>query len=179
MNNKGFTIVETLIAITILMIAISGPLVVASKGLTGSIIARDQMIASYLAEESMDTIKNMRDNNVSQGSSWLTGFSVSSTCNVGHTVCDASAIDSPALLTASGSAYPLVLLTDGYYSHNTGTSGARATIFSRYFYFTAPGSASACSEASNECSVQVIVSWTEGTVPYQVALSSELFNIGR
>jgi Tfp pilus assembly protein PilV len=53
-NNSGFTIVETLVAITILMIAIAGPLTIAQKGLTASTYARDQMIASFLAQDGLE-----------------------------------------------------------------------------------------------------------------------------
>ena len=45
-SQKGFTIIETLIAITVLMIAVAGPLSVASKGLLSAQISKDQMIAS-------------------------------------------------------------------------------------------------------------------------------------
>jgi Tfp pilus assembly protein PilV len=62
--SRGFTIIETLVAVTILMIAVAGPLVVASKGLNAALYARDQVIASYLAQESMEAIKNQRDNNI-------------------------------------------------------------------------------------------------------------------
>ncbi|MEK7184741.1 MAG: prepilin-type N-terminal cleavage/methylation domain-containing protein [Patescibacteria group bacterium] len=58
MQNGGFTIIETLVAITILMISIAGPLTIAQKGLTASIYARDQITASYLSQELMEKIKN-------------------------------------------------------------------------------------------------------------------------
>jgi Tfp pilus assembly protein PilV len=57
-NQKGFTIVETLVAVTILMISIAGPLTVANKGLLAAINAKDQMIASYLAQDAMEYVKN-------------------------------------------------------------------------------------------------------------------------
>lgn len=177
--NKGFTIIETLVAITILMIAISGPLVVANKGTTGAITARDSMIASYLAQESMETIKNLRDNNIATAASWLNGFSVGSVCNAANKPCDASALDSPAILNNLTTPYPLVLVPNGYYSHNTATAGAVSTKFSRYFYLSAPGGATPCIEASSECTATVIVSWNEGVVPYNVTISSELVNAQR
>src|ERR1035437_7381734 len=62
-NSSGFTLVETLVAIAILMIAIAGPLTVAEKGLSASIYARDQLMASYLAQDAMESIKNIVDSN--------------------------------------------------------------------------------------------------------------------
>jgi type II secretory pathway pseudopilin PulG len=58
----GFTLIETLVAISILMIAIAGPLTVANKAYTASINAREQSVAMYLAQESMEYINNMKDN---------------------------------------------------------------------------------------------------------------------
>jgi len=60
--NKGFTIIETLVAITILMIAIAGPLTVATKGYTSSLDAKNQSIAINLAQEGLEYLNNQKDN---------------------------------------------------------------------------------------------------------------------
>src|SRR6185369_6180494 len=79
-THSGFTIIETLVAIAILMIAIAGPLTVAQKGLTSSIYARDQMIASYLAQDAIEYVKNVRDSDKLAGQGWLSSFD----SNSGH-----------------------------------------------------------------------------------------------
>ncbi len=61
MNIKGFTIIETLIAVAILMIAIVGPLTIAHRGLIAAITAREQITANYLAQDAMEYLKNIRD----------------------------------------------------------------------------------------------------------------------
>jgi type II secretory pathway pseudopilin PulG len=72
-NKKGFTIVETLVAISVLMIAVAGPLVVANKSLTAALYAKDQMFASYLAQEGVEYLRNVKDNNIANavGGGWL------------------------------------------------------------------------------------------------------------
>ena len=45
-RSSGFTLIETLVAIAILMIAIAGPLTVAEKGLTATYYSRNQLIGS-------------------------------------------------------------------------------------------------------------------------------------
>lgn len=164
-KNKGFTIIETLIAITILMIAIAGPLVVASKGLTGALASRDQMIASNLAQESMETVKNKRDNNLAASANWLNTISM---CTPANTPCDASSFDSSIITTGTST---LSIATNSNYSHTSGS----ATLFKRSFHLNLPGNpASACLTTSTECIVTVVVDWNEGTVPYEVSLSSNL-----
>lgn len=60
-TKKAFTMVETLVAIAVLMIAIAGPLVVANKGLVAATYSKDQAIATFLAQELMEYIRNKKD----------------------------------------------------------------------------------------------------------------------
>ncbi|MGB8815632.1 MAG: hypothetical protein WCC74_00095 [Minisyncoccia bacterium] len=77
----GFTLVEALVAISILMMAVTGPMVVAQKGLVSAISSKDQMIAAFLAQDAIEYIKNVRDINGVQaegsktpGTDWLGQF---------------------------------------------------------------------------------------------------------
>src|SRR4051812_29896076 len=72
---KGFTLVEAMVAISILSLAVTGPLVIAQKGIGSAIYARDQVTASYLAQEGVEYVRNVRDTNRIAGSPWLTGLS--------------------------------------------------------------------------------------------------------
>lgn len=60
LNNKGFTLIETLVAVSILMISVAGPLTIAQRSLHAAITARDQVTASFLAQDMMEQIKNDR-----------------------------------------------------------------------------------------------------------------------
>jgi len=61
--NDGFTLIETLVAIAILVAAITGPLTLASQSLFSAFVARDQMIASFLAQDAIEFIRYKRDTN--------------------------------------------------------------------------------------------------------------------
>jgi prepilin-type N-terminal cleavage/methylation domain-containing protein len=74
-GNRGFTLVEAMVAISILSLAVTGPLVIAQKGLGSAIYAKDQIIAAYLAQEAVEYVRNTRDTNRITGSAWLTGLS--------------------------------------------------------------------------------------------------------
>ena len=70
-------------AITILMVSIVGPLTIASKGLVAAVGSRDQVIASYIAQDALEYIKNMRDDAllVNSSTGWGTFLSNFSTAN--------------------------------------------------------------------------------------------------
>lgn len=59
--DKGFTLVETLVAVSIFTISILGLLVVLSQGISNTNYAKTKIIASYLAQEGVEYIRNMRD----------------------------------------------------------------------------------------------------------------------
>ena len=73
LKKKGFTLIETLVAILILTTAIAGPLTIASRGLNAALIAKDQTTASYLAQDAIEYVRAVRDTNRLLGGDWLTG----------------------------------------------------------------------------------------------------------
>ncbi len=92
----GYTLIEALVAITIIVFATVGPLELAGKSLGESYYARDQITAFYLAQEGIEMIRAMRD---TKGSTWLTNVSRTyeiDRCTGSTKVCD---IDATALVT--------------------------------------------------------------------------------
>lgn len=74
-REEGFTIMETLVAIAILLLSITGPMVFSQNGLRAAFYARDQVTAFYLAQDAIEYVKNRRDHNVLSGNSkWLDGL---------------------------------------------------------------------------------------------------------
>ena len=70
-KQAGFTLIETFIAITILLIAMTGPLYLVTKSLSASKLAKDQTTAIYLAQEAVEYIRNIRDSNILNNDDWL------------------------------------------------------------------------------------------------------------
>lgn len=73
-GNKGFTLLETLVAIFILVLAITGPMVFAQSTLRAAFQSRDQITAFYLAQDVIEFIKNVRDTNGLKSQEWLSGL---------------------------------------------------------------------------------------------------------
>lgn len=75
-KNKGFTIIETLVAISLLLLAITGPMVFAQTGLRAAFQSRDQITAFHLAHDAIEFIKNRRDHLILEkdSESWLDAF---------------------------------------------------------------------------------------------------------
>jgi type II secretory pathway pseudopilin PulG len=169
-SSRAFTLVETLVAIAILMISISGPLAVANKALTASLYAKDQSTASFLAQEEMEIIKNKKDNLALNVNNWLSlAGTLSSSCG-SPGLCDYGITNGSPVLNSScsgglGVGCPLFINSIGY----NDSSGGTGTIFSRYFYLISLG--------PSEYQATVVVNWKEGTVPNAVTMSSELFNV--
>ena len=58
----GFTLIEAMVAITIVTLAVTGPLFTASRAIVAAQMARQKLTASYLAQEGIEYARAMRDN---------------------------------------------------------------------------------------------------------------------
>ncbi|MEK7610324.1 MAG: prepilin-type N-terminal cleavage/methylation domain-containing protein [Patescibacteria group bacterium] len=67
-HKRGFTLVEMLVAITILVIGVLGPLAMASRGISDGRYAQNYLIGSYLAQEALEAVINQRNFNQALGS---------------------------------------------------------------------------------------------------------------
>lgn len=59
---RGFTLIETMVAVSILTLAVAGPLYTASRAIVAAETSRDRLTASYLAQEGIEYVRMMRDN---------------------------------------------------------------------------------------------------------------------
>lgn len=79
-RKKGFTIIETLVAVSVLLIALTAVFAAAKNGLASSTALKNRIVATYLAEEAVDGVKNLKDTNllnilVDDTTDWLDGIS--------------------------------------------------------------------------------------------------------
>ncbi len=166
MNLRAFTLLETLVAVAVLLMALLGPFSIAQQALKSAYYARDQVTAYYLAQEGIEFVRALRDQNYlagNFGSAWLTPFDT--TCT--NAACT---VDFPnfsyAACQQSGCPPLRISQTGGLFNHVTGDP----SIFTRQVRLTTvPTNA-------DEVIVSVTISWTSAGVPRVFTLQERLFN---
>lgn len=178
-NNHGFTLVETLVAVAILSLSLLAGFTAVQSSLQNSNLTEDQITAFFLTQESVEFIKNIRDENALRNlggtpTTWLHLMSEVNTdpCYFGNVCridvvaktmvyCGTTAGSCPVLnqnTTPSSSTYLLY----GY------TNGWTPTRFKREIQFQ--------SIQPDEVRVTTTVSWTKGNKNYTFQTSQLLFN---
>lgn len=174
-NNKetrrGFTLIETLVAIGILVLAVTGAFSAAQMGITTSTYSKNQVIAFYLAQDGVEYIRNIRDNNGLQGQPWLTGISSNSSdpCYFNNicTVDPTATSPNPKILSCSNGSGPCPFLkqdVSGIYGYVSGTD----TIFRREVQLTRIN--------DHEVSILVSVIWRKGLTDRTFRIRENIFD---
>ena len=63
-SGRGFTLIETLVAVSFLTLAIISPMTLATQSLASAYYARDQVTAFHLAQEAIESGRAVRDENI-------------------------------------------------------------------------------------------------------------------
>ena len=156
----GFTLIETLVAIFILVVSIGGPLTIVAKGLSASFFARDQITAFFLAQEAVEYVRNIRDRNTFEGNGWIDGFA---SC-FGGNVCDID-VQNDTVISCSGTCPALLLNSStGFFNHVSGN----ASPFVREVALT--------SVNADEVVVTVTMSWRTGALSRSFVIKEHIFN---
>ncbi len=60
-NQKGFTLVETLVSLAIFTSAVVGMIVITSQGINDTVYAKNKLVATALSQEGIEIVRNIRD----------------------------------------------------------------------------------------------------------------------
>ena len=158
---SGFTLIETLVAITLLTVAITEPISLTTQSLQSAYYARDQITAFYLAQEAIEAVRSVRDSQILQ----ITQSANASSLNIFGPIplnnqpfrIDARATNSSGAITTcsldpGGTCIPLQ--TDGtLYGYQSGWTDTN---------FTRTVKAAFVSSGQDEIRVTVTVTWRTG-----------------
>lgn len=172
----GFTLVESLVAISILSMSIAATFTAVQSSLQNSSIAKDQTTAYYLAQEAVEIIKNKRDQNALYNiggfsNTWLTGMSANPAdpCYFGK-VCRVDATEvSPNDIVYCGMSFDSCPVLNKEASGLFRYIGGTPTIFKRGVQLreVVPGV---------EVEVKVNISWTSRWGPKSFEITENIFN---
>lgn len=180
-KKRGFTLVETLVAISILMISISGPMFLVSNGIRSSAYSRDQITAFYLAQDAIEAMRFIRDNNriekvksanpTSVPWNYLTGLNCTVTpnapCGVDTSVIYAATNGDYGQGVKPSYASQVLSIKDGIYGYSSDPS-ATPTTFKRWVTIREV-------VPDEEVEIIVTVDWSSGGISRTFSVRENLF----
>lgn len=127
-TERGFTLIETFVAVTLLAIAVAGPMTIANKSVHTARISKQRVTATYLAQEAIEYVRKVRDTNFLRGNSWLNGLQ-NCTNPAGNKWCTVDTYNE-SVNHCGGNCDPLQRNGVGYYNQQSGPQTPYTRIFS-------------------------------------------------
>ncbi|MDP2855605.1 MAG: prepilin-type N-terminal cleavage/methylation domain-containing protein [bacterium] len=155
-NDSGFTLVESMIAVGLIVTGVVGVLTLVSRSIGFSGLAFNRLTAANLAQEGIEIVRSIRDTNWINGLAWDNGLAD------GDYQLDYS---SKPPLPAYDPAQTLLLDDSGYFNYATG----KATVYQRKITIKHMG--------ADQIQVKATISWTgRGGGNFETIVEDRLFN---
>ncbi len=185
---RGFTLIETLVAIAIVALAVVGPLYTADRAAVAAQLSNEELTASYLAQEGIEYVRALRDNaylstyNAYRNTpganipaiAWNAFLNTNpvSSCRTGTCSYDPIA---GQLSVCTGSCQELYL-ADGYYTTESGLANAAWTPYTRSIQVQNITPAPPTDAQGNPVDVQAVstVTWDFHGTPHTVSIAEDL-----
>jgi len=164
-SSRAFTLIETLVAISVLLVSLAGPLSIAAQALQSAYYSRDQVSAFYLAQEGIEYVRLYRDQNylANPPQDWLSGIS-----NCFDVACTVDFPNFPQHSICAGACAPLLVTANGDQLFNT-VSGAPSA-------FTRSVTLKRIAGNADEIIVEVTVAWVSAGITRTFMLTEHMFN---
>ena len=159
-KRSGFTLVEVLVSLFILSIAITGAFALIAYHLNVADSVKNSAVASGLAQEGMEVVRNLRD------SDWFAGRQFGSLG--GGSVASTYCVQWNSTRLISPCTNPLKKGANGIYSYD---GDLAPSIFLRTVTITRIPATEPV-----ELKVVVTVSWTDRSIPRSLSAEGHLFN---
>jgi len=154
-KDRGFSMIEVIVALFILSLAVIGSFILIQQTLIGASANQMRLTASYLGQEGLEIVRNIRDTNWLKGQTWTTNL------GVGGSEQEADYLSNS--LAASQNRY-FNIDSNGFYTYGSGTN----TKFKRKIFVT--------QEAGGYLKVRVRIEWQERGKDYSLEVIDFLYN---
>jgi len=173
-KNKGFTLLETLFAIFIIIIGFFSVFNILRIGIRATTSSINQLVAANLAQEGIEIIRNMKDSSYAAGDDWNTitdnGHLNRYNCLAGDKNCRVD-FDDHRLLDEDSNAY-LKIDTDGKYQYSSGNN----SVFKRSINLNQGEALCSSLATSTDCiQVEVNVSWREKAQDFSIQAEGYIY----
>lgn len=168
---RGFSLIELMVSFAILTVGITSGINLIGQGLKSSSYLKNQAIASYLAVEGIELVKNKRDENFLKKVNWIQDLQnncvASNACTIDVTNL-VSGISQCPNVSGQPKCPPLKYDTAlNLYNYSTGLT----TIFTRKISIS-----TVSGFGSNDREITSEVSWTDRFGPHTYTLNNHIFN---
>jgi len=190
-RSRGFTLLETIVALAVIMAAVVGPVALITRGIFSASFSKNKLIATNLAQEGIELVRTVRDNNVlcdttngtttwewnrNPGGGFITdgyyAVYVNAVTAIQRSNCNTLA-DIPTPLLSPTSAEGEVVRFDGQVYGNSGVP----TIFRRgVFVDFSPATPDSGIPAQDQLDIISRVTWNEKGIPRNIELRERLYN---
>lgn len=187
--NRGFTLIEVLIAVVIFSTSLAGLLLIVGTGIGNINVSKNRLIANYLAQEGIEIMRYKRDyqtethpnvSNISPSPGWTIFANMMTDCD-SVDACGVTAVrplDPPVNCTGNVSSCRIVQHTVGNPATGAydifgspGASGWTPTIYSRFVYVETP-----TNNSSTSYVIHSVVKWNQGSGVYVTSMSETIYD---
>lgn len=164
-KQKGFSIIEVMASVFIITFGLIGVLALADQNIRNQRLSKNTFVASQLAQEGLELVRNIRDKNWLLNNDWKLGAGAGTNTDI---IQDGSyAIDYSGAIVNVGSASDqgasLKIDTNGFHWHGAGAK----SIFNRMI---------AVVDNGDSVNVNATVRWQEGKNVRNYSLDTVLYN---
>jgi len=169
-SKKGFTLVEALIAMSVLMVGIFSGFVLVTRALYNAAVIQDRLTASFLAQEGVELVRQIRDTNFikildNESINWRDGLT-DGTYIVEAKIREGNSIN--LVPVEEGAEIPNLLYDDSFdqkiYNHSLG----ERTVFNREIKIS--------TITDDQMMVEVIMNWRTRNIDFDLTVEDRLFN---
>lgn len=173
-RSRGFTLVESLIAISIFSVSVVALMSFLSQGISNTGYAKKKIIATYLAQEGIEFVRNTRDSyilytSISPSLSWATFRAKLMSCNLGSECGFDTSVPinsaSSIFLCSAHTEQCKLYINNGNYNTNVSGSDSGFVRNIRMDLISA-----------DEIKIYSTVSWTHNGQSFNITLVNDLFN---